>query len=68
MDNTEIQNLLVQQQKRLDELFVSVERMRKYFLITMWVSILLFVLPLLGLLIAIPMFVNTYTQTIAGLI
>ena len=58
---------LEEQQKKIDAIFVSVEKTRKYFLWTMIITIALFVLPLIGLLFAIPSFLNTYTTNISTL-
>lgn len=66
MDN-QILERLAAQDKKLDAIYVSTEKTRKYFLITMWVSIALFVLPLIGLLFAIPSFLSLYTSTLTGI-
>jgi hypothetical protein len=56
------QNKLVQLEEKIDAVFVSVEKTRKYFLIIMWVSIIAIVLPAIGLVFAIPAFLNTYSS------
>lgn len=53
---------------KLNAIYTSVEKTRKYFLVTMWVTIAVFVLPLFGLIFVIPTFLNTYTQTLEGLL
>ncbi|XKT75082.1 MAG: hypothetical protein ACJKSS_02860 [Patescibacteria group bacterium UBA2103] len=53
---------------KLNAIYASVEKTRKYFLVTMWVTIAVFVLPLFGLIFVIPTFLNTYTQTLEGLL
>ncbi len=58
----EIKNTLAEQSAKIDALYVSVEKTRKYFLITMWVTVLAIILPILGVLIIGPSFVNSYTQ------
>lgn len=58
----EIKNTLAEQSAKIDALYVSVEKTRKYFLITMWVTVLAIILPVLGVLIIGPSFVNSYTQ------
>ncbi|MFA6094813.1 MAG: hypothetical protein WC757_02900 [Candidatus Paceibacterota bacterium] len=58
---------LEDQQKKIDAIFVSVEKTRKYFLWTMIITVALFVLPLIGLLFAIPSFLNIYTSNLTGL-
>ena len=55
-------------EEKLDAIYVSVEKTRKYFLVVMWITIIAVVLPVLGLVIAIPRFINTYTSTLEGLL
>ena len=57
-----IEKQLREQSLRLDSIYISVEKTRKYFLIIMWISIALVVLPLLGLIFAIPTFMSTYAE------
>lgn len=64
----DIQNKLEEQDAKLDAIYISVEKTRKYFLIIMWITIALVVLPAIGLIFAIPAFINTYTTTLDGLI
>lgn len=47
-------------EKKLDAIFVSVEKTRKYFKWTMIITIVVIVLPLIGLVFAIPAFLNSY--------
>ncbi len=66
----ELQNLnkkLDLQDTKIEALYKSVEKTRKYFLVAMWVSIGAVVLPLLGLLFAIPSFISTYTEALSGI-
>ena len=48
-------------EKKLDAIFVSVEKTRKYFKWTMIITIVVIVLPLVGLVFAIPAFLKTYS-------
>jgi len=50
------------QEKKMDEIYRSVEKMRKYFLWTLIVTVAMIVLPLIGLAIAIPQFLNVYSN------
>jgi hypothetical protein len=50
---------LDEQQKKLDAVFVSVEKMRSYFKWTLIISVAVIVLPLIGLMFAIPTFLKT---------
>ncbi len=45
---------------KVNAIFVSVEKTRKYFLVVLWVTIAMVVLPILGLIFVIPMFLNSY--------
>ncbi|HRZ95035.1 MAG TPA: hypothetical protein P5262_00535 [Candidatus Moranbacteria bacterium] len=58
----EILEKFKKQSKKLDEIYSSVERTRKYFLWTLIATIVAFILPLLGLVVAIPWFLKTMTS------
>lgn len=60
----EIKNKLDEQAAKIEAIYVSVEKSRKYFLITMWVTILAIVLPMIGLAFVGPTFVESYTSTL----
>jgi hypothetical protein len=64
----DIQKKLEEQDEKLNAIFLSIERVRKYFLIIVWVTIIMVVLPALGLLYAIPKFLDTYTSSTGGLL
>lgn len=49
-------------EQKIDTMYRSVEKLRKYFQITMWITIVLFVLPLVGIVFAIPTFLATFAQ------
>ncbi len=57
----EILQKFEEQDKKLDQIFRSVEKTRKYFLWTMIISVVVIVLPLIGLIFAIPQFLSLYT-------
>ncbi len=63
-----IQKKLEEQDAKLDAIFKSVEKTRKYFLVMMWITILMMVLPAIGLMFVIPTFISTYTTMMGGLI
>ena len=50
-----------EQEKKLDAIYKSVEKTRKYFLFTLIISVVFIVLPLLGLIFVIPMLLSTLT-------
>lgn len=56
------------QDRKLDTIYVSVEKTRKYFLWTLIASIVMFVLPLLGIMIAIPWLLSTLSGAYSGLL
>ncbi len=50
---------LEEQEKKIDAIFVSVERTRKYFLWTLIISVVVLVLPLVGILFLLPTLLNS---------
>jgi hypothetical protein len=67
MDN-EIRTQLEAQDQKLDAIYVSVEKTRKYFQIILWGTLATVALPLLGLIIGIPIFLNSYMSQLDGLL
>lgn len=57
----EYKALLEEQHKKIDAIYVSVEKTRKYFLTTMWISLIAFLLPLIGILFALPTLFSTFS-------
>jgi len=55
---TEIIKKLEEQQIKIDQIYISVEKTRKYFQWTMIITVALVVLPAIGLIFAIPAFVS----------
>lgn len=51
---------------KVDAVYASVEKIRKYMLVTAWVTIAMIVLPMIGLAFVIPMFINNYVKTLGG--
>lgn len=47
--------------KKLEEIYKSVEKTRRYFLWTLIITVLVIVLPLIGLMFVIPQFLDTYS-------
>lgn len=64
----DIQKKLEEQDAKLDAIFTSVEKTRKYFLVIIWITVILVVLPVVGLIFAIPSFIDTYTTSLEGLL
>ena len=63
----EIKERLNTQDELLKKIYISVEKTRKYFLWTLIVSLVMFILPLIGLVFVLPKFLNTYIQSLGGL-
>ncbi|MDQ3014719.1 MAG: hypothetical protein M3Q73_02560 [bacterium] len=54
-------------QDKIDKVYASVEKTRKYFLWTMIITVVAFVLPLIILAFIIPSFISTYLSTMESL-
>ena len=68
MENEEqILEILKENREILKQTYESAEKTRKYFLYTAIATILMFVLPIIGLIIVIPMFLNSYLKGLDGL-
>jgi uncharacterized membrane protein YjjP (DUF1212 family) len=55
------------QEQKLEAIYQSVEKTRKYLLIIMWGTVAMFVLPLVIALIIVPILINSYTNTLNSL-
>ena len=55
----EILKKLVDLEKKVDEIYKSAEKTRKYFMWTIIMSVVLFVLPLIALVFVIPYFLSS---------
>ncbi|NQS89681.1 hypothetical protein HQ584_07840 [Patescibacteria group bacterium] len=58
----EILKKIEMQDKKLEEICRFVEKTRKYFLWTLIVTLVLFILPLVGLLLVVPKFLSIYAS------
>jgi NADH:ubiquinone oxidoreductase subunit 3 (subunit A) len=54
------------QEEKLNQIFTSVEKMRKYFLWTFWLTVIVFVIPLIAMVFVLPWFISSYTSTLSG--
>ncbi len=54
-------------EEKIEKIYVSVEKTRKYFLWTMIISVVVVVLPAIGLVFVIPYFLNSYVGGIQSL-
>jgi type IV secretory pathway component VirB8 len=64
---TELKQIIEAQQKKIDEIYISVEKTRKYLWWTMIATIVFFVLPLIGLMFIVPSFISSYSTSITEL-
>ncbi len=67
MEDQELRQKLDTLEQKIDAVYVSAEKTRKYFLGVIIVSVVAFVLPLVGLMFAIPSFLSTYGEMMSGL-
>jgi hypothetical protein len=63
----EIIKKIEEQELKIDAIYKSVEKTRKYFLTIIWITIIAVVLPLIALAFVIPSFLSTYTDTLGSL-
>lgn len=66
MDNQEILKKIEAQEVKIDAIYKSVEKTRKYFLAIIWITVIAVVLPIIGLVFAIPSFLSNYTSALGG--
>jgi len=64
----EILKKLEEQDKKIDAIYVSVEKTRKYFLWTLIITIATVVLPIIALIILLPWLMNTLSSAYSGLL
>ncbi len=62
--DTDVNKRIEEMEQKIELIYISVEKTRKYLLWTVIITIALIVLPLIGLALAIPSFLSTYTETI----
>ncbi|MDD4990555.1 MAG: hypothetical protein PHW31_04625 [Candidatus Pacebacteria bacterium] len=68
MENeNEILQKLAEQDKKIDAVYQSVEKTRKYFLLTLIISVAVIILPLIGILFMMPNFLKIMTGNNLGL-
>lgn len=63
----EIKQLIEAQQQKIDDIYKSVEKTRKYLWWTMIATVAFFVLPIIGLMFVIPSFISSYSSSLNGL-
>ena len=65
--DTETKQALDAFSTKLDAVYASTEKTRRYFMWTMYITIALFVLPLIGLLFVVPSFMANYVGQMQNL-
>lgn len=63
----EILKKLAEQEERINAIYRSVEKTRKYFLWMLIVTVAMIIIPLIGLIFVIPQFLNIYNGVNLGL-
>lgn len=64
----EILQKLEDQQKKIDAMYASVEKLRKYFLWTVIITVVTFVLPLIAVVAILPWFIKIMMGAYDGLL
>lgn len=64
----EIFQKLAEQEKKIDAIYTSVEKLRKYFLWTLIITGVTFVLPLIAIAVILPWFISTMSSAYSGLL
>jgi Flp pilus assembly protein TadB len=62
----DMQTQLKELDDKLSAVYASIEKLKKYFQVTMWITIIMVVLPVLGLLLVIPSFISLYAGALGG--
>ena len=52
-----------EQNKKIDDLLQTVNKLRRYFLAIIWITVILFVLPLIAAVFVVPAFLDTYLSS-----
>lgn len=63
----ELKKKIEEQGIKIDAIYKSVEKTRRYFLIMTWITVIAIVVPLIGLALVIPSFLSNYTSSLGGL-
>lgn len=65
--NQQLDERLARLETRINAIFISVEKTRKYFLWTMIITVAVIVLPLIGMAFVIPKVISSYATMFSGL-
>lgn len=64
----EILEKLTAQEKKIDAMYASVEKLRKYFLWTVIITVVTFVLPLIAVVAILPWFIKIMMDAYSGIL
>ncbi len=59
---------LIELEEKINKIYISVEKTRKYFFWTMIITVAVVVLPLIGLMFVLPSFMQNYVGNLQGLV
>lgn len=62
-----MQERLDEQEIQISKILNSVTKMEKYMKYTFWITVVVFVIPLIILMFALPSIISSYTQALMGL-
>lgn len=62
MEDQDLKQKIASLEQKIDAVYQSAEKTRKYFLYTLIATVVVFVLPLIGLMFALPSFFSTYSE------
>ena len=62
-----IDKKLIELEEKINKIYISVEKTRKYFLWTAIITTAVIVLPLIGLIFVLPSFMTNYVGSLQGL-
>ena len=63
----ELKKKIEEQGIKIEAIYKSVEKTRKYFQMMVWITVLAIVLPMIGLAFALPSFMSNYVNALGGL-
>jgi type IV secretory pathway component VirB8 len=64
----ELRKKIYEQGEKIDAIYESIEKVRKYFLIVIWVSLIAFIIPLIAIIFILPSFLESYLGAFSGLL
>ncbi|HAS80937.1 MAG: hypothetical protein UR25_C0001G0037 [Candidatus Nomurabacteria bacterium GW2011_GWE1_32_28] len=63
----ELNKKIEEQGIKIDAIYKSVEKTRKYFLMIIWVTVLTLIIPVIGLFFVLPSFLSNYASSLDSL-